>query len=426
VAIRQISIEHLNQGIQYLEGFQQVLVVFRSNGAVVGTAWFPVIKGKVNVAQLQSVVPKIAWPVWLQITAQMGKPTIQLPSATVVVCTRNRTSDLAASLPALAKLAGDGHQILIVDNSPSDDSTARLLASYPEIRYICEPRAGLDIARNRGIMEAHGEVVAFVDDDAIPDDGWLEALRENFADPTVAVVTGITMPLELETQAQQWFEKTNGFNRGFERKFFDSLRMSVVGAGQVGAGVNMAIRRSALGEIGLFDEALDGGTPTLSGGDQEFFYRVMAHGYRIVYDPRALVWHKHRREWNALRQTILGYGVGLYAWWSKALFVEKEFSLLYWGTMWFIQRNLGNLIRSVIRRPGCVPLDLVWAELCGAVIGPYRYLRSRRMQKRESRRIVDRPTAGCEQAALEASMTDSLLAGNEVYIPGMQSGAEIP
>ena len=428
VAIRQVFIEDLGQDIPELESFQHCLVVFRFKGAVVGTTWFPVINGKVSTAQLGSVVSEFAWPVWQQIASKLEAPPPRIPTATVVVCTRNRVSELAVGLPALAKLVEKGHQVLIVDNCPSDDSTNRLVASYPGITYVNEPHPGLDIARNRGLREATGEVVAFIDDDAVPDDGWLEALLFDFDDPMVAVVTGITLPLELDTQAQSWFEKTNGFGRGFERRTFDSATMSVVGTGQVGAGVNMAIRCSTLGEIGLFDEALDGGTPTLSGGDQEFFYRTLARGYRIVYEPKALVWHKHRREWKALRHTIFGYGVGLYAWWTKTLFVEKELTLLYWGTLWFFQHNLGNLIRSLIRRSGCIPLDLAWAEFWGSVIGPFRYLQSRRALDRQigQSSVGGGLTRDWGQSSLDGTITGSNSTASDVSMPGIRSGVEIP
>jgi GT2 family glycosyltransferase len=203
-------------------------------------------------------------------------------------------------------------------------------------------------------------------------------LLKNFEDPTVGVVTGITLPGELETPAQLWFEATNSFGRGFEKKRFDAMVTSVLGTGQVGAGVNMAIRKSIVKEIGLFDEALDGGTLTLSGGDQEFFYRVLAHGFRIVYDPAAIVWHKHRREWGELRKTLYGYGVGLYAWWTKALIVEREYTVLFWGLRWFISHIMGNLARSIIKGSDHYPLDLAWAEFRGALIGWLRYLHSRR------------------------------------------------
>jgi GT2 family glycosyltransferase len=140
----------------------------------------------------------------------------------------------------------------------------------------------------------------------------------------------------------------------------------------------MAIRRSALEEIGLFDEALDGGTPSLSGGDQEFFYRTLARGYRIVYEPAALVWHRHRRDWRTLRRTIYGYGVGVFAWWTRAFLVEGELSLLKGAPSWFWQWHLRNLIRSLLRRPDHIPLDLALAEFLGALMGPISYLRAKR------------------------------------------------
>ncbi len=180
---------------------------------------------------------------------------------------------------------------------------------------------------------------------------WLNALLSNFDDPMVAVVTGLTLPLELETGAQQWFEQTNSFGRGFVRKVFDLNTISPLAAGGVGAGVNMAIRRSALEEIGMFDELLDGGTSTLSGGDQEFFYRTLARGFRIVYEPKAVVHHKHRRDRQALRHTIYGYGVGLFAWWTRALLIEREFSLLLAAPSWFLQHHVRHLLRSLLQSP---------------------------------------------------------------------------
>ena len=377
-AVCNVHLEQLERGIANLQEYQWALVVFRLRGTVVGQAWLPVEDGRTTPAKLRARLPAVAWPVWQQLVARDTGPTQPLPTASVVVCTRDRTDDLALCLPGLSRLAAQGHEVIVVDNCPSSDSTARLVASYPAIRYLREPRPGLDVARNRGLLAATGEIVAFTDDDAQVDPGWLPALRRNFDDPMVALVTGITMPLELETEAQQWFEWTNGFGRGFVRKQFDATNTSVLAAGQVGAGVNMAIRRSAIERIGLFDEALDGGTLTRSGGDQEFFYRTLARGYRIAYEPAALVWHRHRQEWSSLRSTVYGYGVGVFAWWTRALLVEKELTLLKWAPKWFWEHHVRNFARSLLRRPDHVPLDLALAEFRGALAGPISYLRSRR------------------------------------------------
>jgi len=377
-AVCEVQIEQIDQGIGNLHGYQRALVVFRRRGSVVGQSWVAVTDGVIAPATLRAHVPATAWTVWVQMMSQQLFEAAR-HSATVVVCTRDRTEELAHCLPGLQRLAAQGYEVLVVDNAPSDDGTARLLRSYPTIRYLLEPRPGLDSARNLGLRAATGEIVAFTDDDAQIDPGWLTALLRNFDDPMVAVVTGITMPLELETDAQVWFEQTNGFGRGFERMQFDSTNKNPLAAGTVGAGVNMAIRRGlALNHIGLFDEALDCGTPSLTGGDQEFFFRTLDRGYRIVYEPAALVWHKHRREWESLRRTVYSYGAGVFAWWTRALLVEAEWTLLKNGPRWFWQHHVRQFIRAWLRRPGHVPYDLALAELQGALSGPARYLQARR------------------------------------------------
>lgn len=426
IAVCQVSFDELDRDIRDLQGYQLALVVFRFETAIIGQAWLPVRDGCIPSMRLRESLAQFAWPAWQQVFAEQKRDLNSSASATVLVCTRSRTSDLVLGLPKLQEIVRRGHEVIIVDNDPSDDSTARLVAEYPEITYLYEPRAGLDHARNRGLMAARGEIVAFIDDDAVADGAWPEALLTDFVDPMVAVVTGITMPLELETPAQQWFEKTNSFGRGFERQEFDVGRMSVISTGRVGAGVNMAIRRSVLGEVGLFDEALDGGTLSLSGGDQEFFYRVLAHGYRIVYEPRALVWHKHRRDWDELRHTVFGYGVGLFAWWTRTLLVEKELTLLILAPLWFCQHHLKNVLLSLLKRPRSMPLDLAWAELHGALVGPYCYLRARRQVRRPASRAALQSMPPQALGQSPSHPAGELTAASAAGLPVAKPGGETP
>jgi GT2 family glycosyltransferase len=403
-AICEIQLEQIDQGIGNLHGYEQAFVVFRLRGSVVGQGLARVQEGSIAPAALRAHLPAMAWQIWQLLMESETSATQPLPTASVVVCTRDRTADLANCLPGLQLLASQGHDVIVVDSCPASDGTAQLMARYPTIRYIHEPRPGLDIARNRGLLAAVGEVVAFTDDDARVDPGWLAALLPNFADPMVALVTGITMPLELETAAQIWFERTNGFSRGFVRKQFDNTTTDPIAAGRVGAGVNMAIRRSALGHIGLFDEALDCGTPSRSGGDQEFFYRVLARGYRVVYEPAALVWHRHRREWSALQQALYGYGVGVFAWWTRALLVEHELPLLYVAPRWFCTYYIGALVKALLKRPGHMPRDLAWAEFRGTLVGARSYLRARNALRRQQVVPVAPPLAQAEEQPSAATL----------------------
>jgi hypothetical protein len=106
-----------------------------------------------------------------------------LPLVTVAVCTRDRTTDLALCLDALSHLDYPHLDVLVVDNAPTDEATKELVQTkYPHVRYVCEPRPGLDWARNRATIEAKGEIIAYTDDDVIVDSGWVKALARVFAE----------------------------------------------------------------------------------------------------------------------------------------------------------------------------------------------------------------------------------------------------
>ena len=269
----------------------------------------------------------------------------------------------------------------MVDNHPTTPRTRQVVDSFPTVRYVREDRPGLDAARNRALREAATPIVAFNDDDAVPETDWLDHLLRPFADPRVWCSTGLTLPLELETPAQEWFERHSPFGRGFERRMFDGTRHDPVAVGRVGAGVNMAVRREVLDELGGFDEALDAGTASRSGGDHEMFGRLLAAGHRIVYEPAAVSWHRHRRSWSELRDTIYGYGVGVYAMWTRRLLFDREPGVLRHAAGWLRTGQVPSLWRAVRRDPESVPMDLQLAQLRGCVAGPWAYLRARRQRR---------------------------------------------
>jgi hypothetical protein len=130
--------------------------------------------------------------------------------------------------------------------------------------------------------------------------------------------------------------------------------------------------------IGYFDEALDAGTPTQSGGDHEFFARILRAGHHIIYEPAALNRHRHRRTREELRRTMYGYGVGTYAAWTRSLLVEREWGVVPRALGWFRHDQAPRLLRSLLRPDPRLPPDLFWAELRGCWHGPLAYLRSQR------------------------------------------------
>jgi len=314
-------------------------------------------------------------------------PREQSPLVTVAVCTRDRAADLERCLNSLTDLDYPCLELLVVDNAPSTDATERLVRTrYPQVRYLREPRPGLDWARNRAIAEARGEIIVYTDDDAVVDPGWVAAFVRIFAeDAAVMAVTGLVVPYELETEAQLLFEQYGGFGRGFSRRWYrlaqdKPIRETLhIGAGRFGTGANMAFRRRVFTHIGLFDPALDVGTVTNGGGDLEMFFRVLQEGYTLVYEPRAIVRHRHRRDYASLRTQLTNNGVGLYSYLvrSALAYPELRLAIICFGLWWLWRWDLRRLLLSFIRRSH-VPRDLIIAEFRGAFLGLVRYPKARR------------------------------------------------
>jgi cellulose synthase/poly-beta-1,6-N-acetylglucosamine synthase-like glycosyltransferase len=221
------------------------------------------------------------------------------------------------------------------------------------------------------------------------DPGWVRAIAAAFDEgPHVMCVTGLVVPDELETPAQALFEKYGGFGRGFHRWIYkvapgQSAARMYGGTGRFGTGANMAFRRAFFDEQGLFDPALDVGTPANGGGDLEMFFRVLKTGYALLYEPRALVRHRHRREYAALRTQLANNGIGFYAYLVRTAqaYPEERFPIIALGVWWMWWWNIRRLARSILK-PRTFPIDLVLAELKGSFVGLRRYAAARRQAAR--------------------------------------------
>ena len=151
--------------------------------------------------------------------------------ASVIVCTRDRADRLADCLTAVLGQDYPDFEIIVVDNAPASDAVARLVSRLRAagtrgvpLRYVLEPRPGLSWARNAGLAEASGSIVAYLDDDEHPDRHWLAELARGFTlGRGVAGVSGLVLPAELDTPAQDLYEQFGGHSkgRGFTPEVFD-------------------------------------------------------------------------------------------------------------------------------------------------------------------------------------------------------------
>ncbi len=217
----------------------------------------------------------------------------------VVVPVRNGAGTIGECIEAL--LAGDypaeRRELLIVDND-SDDATADVIRAHAGVRYLHEPRRGVSNARNRGIAESRGEIVAFLDGDCIPDPGWLTALIHPFSDAEVGAVAGELRHVEPATAAERQAVRILG---NWQRFAVSSSPPYVVTA-------NAAIRRTVLDQIGHFDPRLP------RAQDVEFGIRLHdLSNLRVAYSADAIARHRHHSTQLGFFRQQLGwsYGAGL-------------------------------------------------------------------------------------------------------------------
>jgi GT2 family glycosyltransferase len=289
----------------------------------------------------------------------------------IVVCTHERPDDLSRCLESLLPVHARGHEVVVVDSGPVTTRTRAIVGRFP-FRYITESRPGLNRARNAGLGAATHEIVAFLDDDVVVGEGWVTATGSCFEAADVGCVTGLVLPLELETRAQEEFELYCQHRRDFQRKLYTRQSLRPSAAGVVGMGANMAFRRDLVRALGGFDERLDAGTRTRSGGDTDMFARVLESGCQIVYTPDAPVWHRHRRSTRELRSCVFGYGVGLFSMLTKRVVEQRDGGTVITAARWLVGPPMKAAWAKMTGKPA-PGWSVVLSETAGAVFGPFMF-----------------------------------------------------
>ncbi len=247
-------------------------------------------------------------------------------SVSVIICTCNRPVWLNECLEFLKKSITMPEEIIVVDNAPENNDTYDIVNKFKNVAYVKEPRKGLSFARNAGIKKANAPIIAFTDDDVQVHSLWVYRLSEIFQNDKIAAMTGLVITSELETEAQYIFEKHWSFNRGFVEKiygtnYFESALRKGPPVWEIGAGANMAFRKSIIDAVGYFNEFLGAGASGCS-EDSEMWFRILAEGYEIKYDPKAITFHKHRKDMKSLKKQIFQYMRGFTV---AALMQQKQF-----------------------------------------------------------------------------------------------------
>jgi glycosyltransferase involved in cell wall biosynthesis len=213
---------------------------------------------------------------------------------TVAICTWNRSRQLRDTLECIKQLKVPDAvewELLVVDNNSTDD-TQQVLSAFKNdlpLRALFEPRQGQSFARNLAIREAHGEIIAWTDDDVCPDEHWLQATYQAFDRYNADMVFGIVHPRWLSA-APTWYEYQR-FRGKFALLDYGPESFAAAHVDHTFYGANHAGRRDVFRALQGYREDLglvgDGGGED----DTEFFTRALAAGMRIVYEPRSIIWH---------------------------------------------------------------------------------------------------------------------------------------
>jgi glycosyltransferase involved in cell wall biosynthesis len=319
-----------------------------------------------------------------------------IPRISIAICTKDNPSLLKRCLEGLDRLepVDADIEILVIDNASESGAPRAVAEGHPRVRYVREEKLGLNFARNRALAEARHDILAFIDDDAVPDPRWLAGLLQAWRRaPDAGAYTGQVFALEIETKAQIIVEQMGGFRKGFVPVTY-GLEPSADPLFPVttvfGNGCNMAYNVATMRSLGGFDTALDMGRYLPGGGDLDGLYRVVRAGHKLVYEPAMLVRHQHRRDMAALRRQIRkSWGAGTMAFLTKIRDHDPEMAS---KADQFIQWWMGNLMKRLLsghNRP-----DSPWLLSLQEWIGAREGLKGLYQRARHRADAIERGIAG--------------------------------
>jgi GT2 family glycosyltransferase len=215
------------------------------------------------------------------------------PRMSVVVCTYNGARTLRECLEGCTRLDYPDFEVIVVIDG-STDSSVQIASEFPFRVVHCKKNGGLSNARNVGMREANGEIVAYLDDDAYPDPLWLRRLAIAFERSDHAGIGGPNLPPPGDGLLAECVANSPG--NPLHVLLTDELAEHVPGC-------NMAFRRRCLLAIDGFDVAY-----RRAGDDVDLCWRIQDQGWTIGFDPAAFVWHHRRGSTKAFWRQQCGYG----------------------------------------------------------------------------------------------------------------------
>jgi len=222
----------------------------------------------------------------------------------IIICSYNRFKLLTETIDSVLSVLQnrDDYEILIIDNK-STDATPSLVEKYRSIKtvnYFLESQQGLSYARNRGMKEAKGEILLYLDDDIELVDNYFSVCDEIFLDKSISITGGKVLPYKVnipEWLPKKYYYLVSVFDLGDSVKHVRYIM-----------GGNFAIRKIDSSRIGLYNTALGRNGKILAGGEEiDYQNRATAIGYNIYYHPKQNILHKINEKLN--KKYVLDYSL---------------------------------------------------------------------------------------------------------------------
>ncbi|MGA7834255.1 MAG: glycosyltransferase [Acidimicrobiales bacterium] len=424
VKIVNVDIDQPLPDIRAEDNYRDAYVVLSRDGVCLGDVMVSLTPGETSIHdRLRAAIAHLR-ATMVEAPAHRVVPDSELPHITVVVPSIVvRLDALRRCLDSLGELDYPSYDVVLVDNRswrPDDDPLTDVIAGRTWLRVVHQTSPGVSAARNAGVATATAEIIAFADDDVRVDPQWLRAIATRFVlDPQIDIVTGLILPAELESPAQVWYERYyGGFNgtrsfvsvtlstehhagpvlRRSRMAVRDAMgavkeRIAVYGVGAYAAGASMAFRRSALERVGGFDEALGTGTVARGGEDLSTMISVLWTGGELCYEPLAVTYHQHRREYSDLLRMLDGNGLGFTAMLTGLVLKDPRHAIGLASEVSSVVRKFAVQGTQKLRgitpvgdadrpgRPGYPPM-LARREFRAFLFGPAAYIRSRAIRRR--------------------------------------------
>jgi O-antigen biosynthesis protein len=263
---------------------------------------------------------------------QLPPPIENPPRISVVICAYNAERTMDACLASLRTLRYPDYEVIVV-NDGSTDRTLEITQRYPEVRIFTQENKGLSVARNVGIEQATGTIVAFTDSDCVVDPDWLTYLAYKFVHNGFVAVGGPNLPPPEDARIPACVAASPG---GPTHVLIEDEVAEHI------PGCNMAFLKTALDEISGFDPIY-----RAAGDDVDLCWRLQNQGHHIGFSPAAMVWHFRRNTIQAYLKQQMGYGKA-----EAQLYFQHPFRFNMLGQSQWIGRIYGDPGMSLFsRRP---------------------------------------------------------------------------